>query len=232
MNFHIIQKTSVAFTKIFVYSPTNLQFSSPIKVITKPVVNMIWNGKQGICDIMCPPQISRWLAIFIAFTLLFLALKYIVKIMRSMVLIRAEKFFNRFLFRNAFFAFTFGLILTATIQSSSITTSLMVPLAATQFLTIYQIFPYTLGANVGTTVTAILASLATGSTAALTVAFSHLFFNLFGIIIIYPIKVIRNIPIKMANILAHLSIKKKIMPILYIIIIFFLIPICIILITK
>ncbi len=228
ISFHLIKKTSIAFTKIFVSTRTDLHFSSPIKIITKPIVNLIWNGKNGICDMLLSPQIGRWLAILIAFILLFLALKYLVKIMRSMVLVKAERFFDRFLFRNAFFAFSFGLILTATIQSSSITTSLMVPLVGTQILNIYQIFPYTLGANVGTTITAILASLATGNVSALTVAFSHLFFNTFGIIILYPVKIIRNIPIELSKMLAYLSVKRKIIPILYILIIFFLIPLLII----
>ena len=40
------------------------------------------------------------------------------------------------------------------VQSSSITTSLVVPLAGAGVLTLRQIFSFTLGANIGTTITA------------------------------------------------------------------------------
>jgi len=104
------------------------------------------------------------------------------------------------LFKNAFIGFIFGMLLTAIVQSSSVTTSLIIPLAGAGIVTIAQIFPYTLGANVGTTVTAILAAMATQNPVAITVAFSHLCFNIFGILIIYPVKFI---PIKLAELVGN-----------------------------
>jgi sodium-dependent phosphate cotransporter len=100
---------------------------------------------------------------------------------------RLERLFDRVLFRNDLASFGLGLVTTATVQSSSATTSLVVPLAGTGVLSLRQIYPYTLGANVGTTVTALLASFATGSPAAVTVALAHLSFNLLGIAIFYPL---------------------------------------------
>ena len=50
------------------------------------------------------------------------------------------------------------MLATAVVQSSSITTSLVVPLVGAGMLTIEQIYPYTLGANIGTTVTALIGS--------------------------------------------------------------------------
>ncbi|MCZ6492347.1 MAG: Na/Pi symporter, partial [Acidobacteria bacterium] len=129
------------------------------------------------------------------------------------------------LFKNAFTAMLLGLILTVLVQSSSITTSLVVPLAGAGILTLRQIFPFTLGANVGTTLTAILAALITGSEAAVTVAFVHLLFNVFGIILIWPI---RSIPIHLAEALADWSVKSKFIPAAYVGIIFFLIPLALI----
>ncbi len=75
--------------------------------------------------------------------------------------------------------------LTVMVQSSSITTSLVVPLAGAGVLSLRQIFPYTLGANVGTTATAIIAALTLNVTA-LVAAFAHLLFNICGILIVYP----------------------------------------------
>jgi sodium-dependent phosphate cotransporter len=79
------------------------------------------------------------------------------------------------------------MVVTASVQSSSATTSLIVPLAGTGVLSLRKVFPYTLGANIGTTITAILASFATGSAAAVTVALAHLTFNILGIAIFYPL---------------------------------------------
>jgi len=129
-------------------------------------------------------------------------------------------------------ALLLGLVLTAIVQSSSITTSIMVPLAGAGIVNIYQIFPYTVGANIGTTVTTLLAAMATGSPAALVVALSHFTFNVLGMILILPLKPIRMIPIKIALWVSNLTTKSKIYPILFIIMIFFVIPIFILLITK
>ena len=114
---------------------------------------------------------------------LFVALTRLVKTLKTLVVQKAEVWFDRYLFKNAWRAFLVGVLLTALVQSSSVTTSLAVPLAGAGILTLMLIFPYTLGANIGTTVTAMLAALVTGNLAAVTVAFSHLIFNLSGIVI-------------------------------------------------
>jgi sodium-dependent phosphate cotransporter len=107
-----------------------------------------------------------------------------------------ELVINNYLFKNDFFGFTLGLLMTSVVQSSSVTTSLIVPLAGAGLITVRQIFPYTLGANIGTTVTTILAAMATQNRIAVTVAFSHLCFNILGICIFYPLKFI---PITLAE---------------------------------
>ena len=112
------------------------------------------------------------------------------KVMRGAILSRLESLFSRVLFRNDAASFGLGLVATASVQSSSATTSLIVPLAGTGVLNVRQIFPYTLGANVGTTVTALLASFSLAHPAAVTVALAHLSFNLIGIAIYYPLKAI------------------------------------------
>jgi solute carrier family 34 (sodium-dependent phosphate cotransporter) len=54
--------------------------------------------------------------------------------------------------------------MTVMVQSSSITTSVMIPLVAAGVVTLEHVFPFTIGANLGTTVTALIAALSTGST--------------------------------------------------------------------
>ena len=89
-----------------------------------------------------------------------------------------------------------GVVVTTLVQSSSVTTSLVVPLAGAGILTVRQVFPFTLGANIGTTATALIAALSTGNPVAVMVSFAHLIFNIFGILIFYPL---RFIPIKLAE---------------------------------
>ena len=92
-----------------------------------------------------------------------------------------------------------GLVITMAVQSSSITTSIMVPLAASGVLTLRSVYPVTLGANVGTTITGILASLATSRPEALTIALVHTLFNIGGILLFYPVPAMREIPIRLAT---------------------------------
>jgi len=188
-----------------------LTLFNPIKSSTKPVVNLLisWIGDYP------------WLLLIIALIVLFIALKQIVNVLRVLVVKRTEGWFDKVLFKNSARAFVVGLIITLLAQSSSITTSLIVPMAGAGILTLYQIFPYTLGANVGTTITAMLASLVTGNLNAVVVAFAHLMFNITGIVVLWPLA---KLPILLAEKLAEFSLKNKVYPIAYIIIVFFLIP--------
>ena len=95
------------------------------------------------------------------------------------------------------------------------------PLIGAGVITLYQVYPYLLGANVGTTITAFLASFVTGSHEAVAVAFGHLMFNVFGIAIFWPLK---RIPIWMAETLSKLATISRLYPILYVLFAFFIIP--------
>ena len=101
------------------------------------------------------------------------------------------------------------------------------PLAAAGVLSLRQVFPYTLGANIGTTATAIMAALTLNSYA-LVAAFSHLLFNIIGILVVYPFERLRNIPLFLAEKMSHLAVENKMVPIIYLLIVFFLIPFLII----
>jgi sodium-dependent phosphate cotransporter len=188
-----------------------LTLLSPVKMMAYPLVDFL---KEHLG--------SYPLIIFILSLLLLLfSLKMMVNALRVLVVKKAELWFDKFLFKTAFHAFLVGLLLTAMVQSSSITTSLIVPMAAAGVLTLKQVFPYTLGSNVGTTVTAILAALVTGNLAAITVAFSHLLFNISGMIIWWPLKCA---PIFVARSFSQYSMRNKIIPFGYIIIMFFIVP--------
>ncbi|KKN29910.1 hypothetical protein LCGC14_0839340 [marine sediment metagenome] len=192
-----------------------LKFLSPVKALTRPLMDVL---KRLVED-------YPWIMFVLSLVLLLFALTQMVKALKVLVVKRAEAWFDRYLFKTALRAFFVGLLLTFMVQSSSITTSLVVPMAGAGLLTIIQIFPYTVGANLGTTVTAILAALVTGNLAAIIVAFSHLLFNISGMIVWLPLK---SVPIFLAQKFALFSTRNKAIPILYIIIVFFVIPILII----
>ncbi|MBI9072451.1 MAG: Na/Pi symporter [Melioribacteraceae bacterium] len=199
-----------------------LAFLSPVKAITKPVVKALLNyGGEYIAD----KDILAWVMFAIALAILFLALKYMVSSLKVLVVSKAKAWFDKVLFKTSVRAFLVGIFLTILVQSSSITTSLVVPMAGAGLLTLSQIFPYTLGSNIGTTVTAMLASLITGSDAAVAVAFAHLIFNISGIIIWWPFK---KLPILLAEKFAEYSTKSKIIPVAYVLVLFFIIPVIVI----
>jgi sodium-dependent phosphate cotransporter len=212
------------------------KFASPLKLVTKPVIALL-NGRlfPGIARIFAEQQsdavtrIAAIITLIFAIGLLFLALKYMTKFMRSAIAIKIENLFDSYLFKTAIRSFILGAILTSIVQSSSVTTSLSVPLIAAGLLTIEQIFPYVLGANLGTTITAILASLATGSPVAITVAFAHLCFNISGTIIWYPL---RKLPITLALKMASICSKSRKLALAYLVVVFYVIPALLILIAR
>jgi len=194
MKFHFIQYLSKWLENIFAHMGGAKLFN-PLKFIVKPAVD-------NMVEILRDPVII----IVIALVILFFSLAYIVKIMRKLVFTKIEGFLNNYLFSSDFTSFGLGVVFTAFVQSSSVTTSLIVPLVGANFLTVRKIFPYTLGANIGTTITALLAALSTQNDVALRVAFAHLIFNIFGIVVFYPLRIL---PIKSAQVFAKLMVKSK-----------------------
>merc|ERR1712070_306837 len=89
----------------------------------------------------------------------------------------------------------YGMLMTIVVQSSSITTSTLTPLVALDIITLEQMLPLTLGANIGTTCTAFIASLVSSKVEAVQIAICHLTFNILGIIIWFGLP----IPMKMAG---------------------------------
>jgi sodium-dependent phosphate cotransporter len=132
----------------------------------------------------------------------------IVKNMRALMIDRLEVAIDRMFGANPVFAILVGMVITAIIQSSSITTSLLVPLIGAGAMSLEAAFPITLGANIGTTITAMMAAMAM-NVHGLAIAFVHLAFNLVGVLIIYPLKPIRNIPLNAARALARVTVKRK-----------------------
>ncbi len=188
LHFHLLARTAVKLESYFAGSGGMKAFN-PLKVILAPVILQI----EKLFTFVPFAHIAMMV---VSLVLLFSALSVLIKTIRSLVLSKIEIIINKYLFRRDSFGFVLGILMTSVVQSSSVTTSLIIPLAGAGLVSIRQIFPYTLGSNIGTTVTAILAALATQSDIAVTVAFAHLCFNIFGIMLFYPL---RFIPIRLAE---------------------------------
>ncbi len=217
----LLRKTATALASVFVH-PTVEKPDSPLKAATKPVVSAIEHLLGGPLH-LATEWVGTAMAV-IGLVGLLVSLILLVRALKAVMLARLEAFFGRYFFRNWLAGLLLGAMLTAVIQSSSVTTSLIVPLAAAGVLRLTQLFPYVLGANIGTTVTALIAAAA--NPAGLAVAFAHLLFNLIGTCIFLPL---RFIPIRMADWFARLVAVRRGLAIVYIVVVFFLLPIlCII----
>lgn len=117
-----------------------------------------------------------------------------------------------------------GFGVTMIVQSSSITTSVLTPLVGVGVIRLDTMFPITLGANIGTTVTGILAAMVSDNITSLQVALAHLFFNITGILIWYPIPFMRNIPLNCARQLGKATRSYKLFPLIYILVLYFGVP--------
>jgi len=199
-----------------------VEFDSPIKKWVKEPVGWI---KDIVADLGAETNVLGTTMVLIGLMVVLLALTFITKNMRKLVADRIERSLNAMLGKGGgTVAILLGIVITVAVQSSSITTSIMVPLAAAGVVTIHNIFPVTLGANVGTTITALLAALAAANSNSLTVGLVHTLFNVSAIVILYPIAKIREIPIRLAQGLAEIAVARQALAVAYVVTVFIVVP--------
>ncbi|XP_006919014.2 sodium-dependent phosphate transport protein 2B isoform X1 [Pteropus alecto] len=131
-----------------------------------------------------------------------------------------------FAWLTGYLAILVGAVMTFIVQSSSVFTSTMTPLIGVGVISIERAYPLTLGANIGTTTTAIMAALASpGNTlrSSLQIALCHFFFNITGILLWYPIPFTR-LPIRLAKGLGNISAKYRWFAIFYLVHLFLVLP--------
>jgi sodium-dependent phosphate cotransporter len=221
---------SMASTAFYGGAPVGQKPTNVLKEAVKPLVEVLdWLVHDGVGLAHIP---GNAVLVVLGVAMLFASLVLITRTLRKLVLHRVEQFFDKVLFRNAATAYIVGLGLTFIVQSSSITTSLAVPMVGAGLLTIYQVFPYTLGANLGTTFTALIASFATSAdtpeqaAVGVALAFSHMLFNILGAAVWYPA---RRVPIELARAWARKACDAKRYAVLYVVLGFFVLPISVIL---
>lgn len=191
-----------------------------VKTITEPVIH--WISEILGSDLgMTSNAVGLTLA-SLGVLMLFVALIMLVKMLRGLMLGRLEYLFRRFFFTNTATALIVGLVVTVMVQSSSVTTSLIIPFVGAGLLTLRQVFPYMIGANIGTTCTGLIAAAAANTGNALVIAFVHLIFNLFGAAIFIPL---RDVPINLAKRLSKIVAHRRLLAVSYVVGIFIVLPI-------
>ena len=210
-------------------SDLDATFSSPVKGAVSWGAGLI---QDGLGAVVTNDRLAAVVTIILGLGFIFLTLTFITKNMRILVASRIERSLNAALARSGLIGMAVGVVVTIAVQSSSITTSILIPLVASGILLIRNAYPITLGANLGTTVTALLAALAAGTISGLTIAITHTLFNLAAIAILYPWQRIRYIPVTLAGYLADVAVKNKLLALSYVLVVFILLPLAVIVVLS
>ncbi len=192
-----------------------------VGMITKPVYKSLVALLEGFGD-----RLGGILAILLGIGMIILAVLQLGKLLKAVMVGRAQKVINSVIGRGPVLGILSGTLITILVQSSSTTTSLIIPLAAAGVLTLRQIYPFTLGANIGTCVTAVLAATAIteNQDVALQIALVHLLYNVCGVLLFTLVPWLRMTPIWSAEALGQLTVKRKGLAFGYVALVFFGLP--------
>ena len=193
-----------------------------IKPITKPVVSAIKEPLSTFGDTMGGVAL-----IALGIGTIFVAITVMGKLMKSLMVGRARDILKNAIGRGPIHGIVSGSVVTVLVQSSSTTTSLMVPLVGSGVLKVRDIYPFTLGANIGTCITALLAATAVSgefAVFALQIALVHLTFNILATLFIFGIPFLREIPVKCAEVISEMAIKNKAVVAGYLLAVFIVLP--------
>ncbi len=193
-----------------------------IKPITKPVVSAIQEPLSSFGSTMGGVAL-----IVLGIAVVFVSITFMGKLMKSLMVGRAKDILKGAIGRGPIHGIVSGSIVTVLVQSSSTTTSLMVPLVGSGVLKVREVYPFTLGANIGTCITALLAATAVSgefAVFALQIALVHLVFNILATVFIYGIPFLRELPVKGADFISDMAVKNKSVVAAYLVSVFVVMP--------
>lgn len=193
---------------------------NPLDIVVEPIADFIVGLTAE----------TGWIVLILAVAFLYFALRALVKLLQSILDADLEEKIRKHLFGSPWKAILFGFVITTAVQSSSITTSVIIPLIALSVIVAIQALPYFIGANIGTSTTALIAALALSSDgsaegiAALNVAFVHMSFEGFAIVTLFTVRKVRHLVVWLAERSADWIAQGRFLAIAYIAIIFYLMP--------
>ena len=219
--FGILEKLGKALAGVFTVEDASMSGFNFVKAATAPVTDTIKHLVEPLGD-----TFGGILLIIVGITLIFLSISFIGKLLKQLMVGKARDIMHTAIGKGPVAGIASGTLVTTIVQSSSTTTSLMVPLAGSGTFGLKQIYPFTLGANIGTCLTALLAATAVSgnAAAALQIAFIHLTYNVLGVLVIYGLPFTRFLPVYGAEWLGRTAAENKLFALGYIVGVFFLIP--------
>jgi sodium-dependent phosphate cotransporter len=184
-----------------------------------------WSPLSALSESLFRAVNSSLVLMVAAFILLFASILYFRKFISRLLDAGSPEAFSRFFFSGEIRAFAWGLVTTAAIRSSTITTSVVVPMVAKKIVDFRSAAaPFILGANIGTTVTAFIAAMLSSNTSSISIAIAHFLFNAIGVIIFFPIPALKEIPIRLAKLMGDLTYRYRIIGFAFILFTFFIVP--------
>lgn len=186
---------------------------NPLSRLFSPLTDFLHNVFGG----------NHIITLILAAIILFITIRSIALLLKSKWDENLKTGLEKNFFGHPLRALTSGTVVTGVMQSSSVVSSLVVPMVASNKLSVQKVFPFIMGANLGTTFTALFAALSKSETA-LSIALAHILFNLIGVLIFYPIPAIRNIPVWFARRLGKATLRNRLYGFIYLFLTFFVIP--------
>jgi len=221
--FHPLEKMGKALSGLVVGTGSvSIKDANIVKAVTKPLVTVFKDATH-----IFPAPFDGILLILLGIGLIFVTITFIGKLLKKLMTGRAKDILHVAIGRGPIAGILAGTLITILVQSSSTTTSLMIPLAGAGVFGLQQIYPFTLGANIGTCVTALLAATSASGTEAgpaMQIAMVHMLYNVLGVVVIYCIPFLCGLPLRGAEALAAVASEKKYLAFAYIVSVFFVIP--------
>lgn len=219
--FKPLERSTFALSELLVgadgASPANLNFMG---AITTPVSNYLLELSGHL-------PFGGYVAIMLGIGMIMVTVTLLGKLLQGSMTVKAKDILTYAVGRDPLTGVASGTAMTVLVQSSSTTTSLVVPLAGAGVLTTKQVFPFTMGANIGTCITALLAATAVADhsqAAALQIALVHLLYNVFGVALFLVVPWLRALPVRSAEWLGELTERNRGYALAYILLVFFFLP--------
>lgn len=244
MLLHPLEELSIAMSNAKTNSGS---FSSPVDAVVNPLTHeLLVVDKDAIYevatgDVVCEPGQSfvtsgafegsslsdgsiGAITVVIGFCILVCSLLTLVKMLAKVFMGPTKRLISKLLNYNGYINIIVGTMITFCVHSSTVVTSTLTPLAGLGVITLEQVYPLVIGANLGTTGTALLAALVTGKSDSVAIALVHFWFNVFGILLFYPIPITRKPILSWARSLAFFSAAWSMSAVLFLVILFLVAP--------